>query len=150
MPFAPATPTRRSPLAASLYFTSRSTTRLTASPARTSLTWWKVQCQRVRRVRLLPALRHTRPSSIYFPLGYPPLMRCTQQFSLESPTGRRRPPESRGVNSSRTKFLQRGPTTAPMLSSRPRAAAVPACGSRRRRRFFPICCRNGGSSCHLE
>jgi hypothetical protein len=78
-------------------------------PARTNLTWCKAHCGPVRRLKPLLTLRRMRCSSICSPLLHPAWMRLMPRFSLEFPTGHKRPQASSGVNSWRTKSSPRGP-----------------------------------------
>jgi hypothetical protein len=139
-----------SPLAVSPFFTSQSTKRLTASPARTNLTWCKALRRPAHRVKPLPAPRRTSRSSICPPLLHPASMRFMLRFSLRSPMGHTRSQASYGVNSSQTKSLPRARMMVLMPSSRHLGAAVLACGFRLLRHFFHICCRNGDSLYRLR
>ena len=150
MPFALTAQHHRSPPAVWPFFTPQSTTPLTASPARTNLTWCKAQCRPVHRAKLRQVLRRTKCSSTYFQRVHPASMHFTQQSSLQSPTEHTRSMASYGVNSSQTKFSLRGPTTVPMQLCHHPVAAVRACGCPLLRLFFPIYCRSGDSSCRSQ
>ena len=133
----------------SLFFTSQSTTRSTALPAHTNLTWCKAQCRPVRRVKLPQALQRTTRSSICFRLTHPASI-TSRSDSRRNP---RWPAKTAGIvwgEFVANQILAAGPMMVPMLLSRRPVAAVPACGCPRLRYSFLICCRNGDSSRRLQ